>query len=171
MPKIHLLPPNTAPALDDPIASDDMSTANNDTKQITLAQVLSLVYPVGSYYFNGAVTTDPATLLGFGTWVAVAGKVLVGLDSGQTEFDTLLETGGAKTHTLTSAEMPSHTHSLAGGQNQWLRGGTGDSAASLAQTGAAFRVQITNPTDATGGGGAHNNLQPYEVVKMWRRTA
>ncbi len=38
------------------------------------------------------------------------GRVPVGLDSGQTEFDALAETGGAKTHTLTSAEMPSHTH-------------------------------------------------------------
>lgn len=170
MPKIHLLPPMTTPALDDVIAADDMSTANNDTKQVTLAQVLQLVYPVGSYYFNGAVTTDPATLLGFGTWVAVAGKVLVGLDSTQTEFDTLLETGGAKTHTLTTAETPSHTHTIGSGQNQWVRGGTGDSPASINQGGAAFRV-VSGPTDATGGGGAHNNLQPYEVVKMWRRTA
>jgi microcystin-dependent protein len=38
------------------------------------------------------------------------GRVPVGLDSGQTEFDAMGETGGAKTHTLTSTEMPSHTH-------------------------------------------------------------
>lgn len=42
------------------------------------------------------------------------GRVVVGRDSGQTEFDTLGETGGAKTHTLTAAEsgLPAHTHNL-----------------------------------------------------------
>lgn len=39
------------------------------------------------------------------------GRVVVGVDAGQTEFDTLGETGGAKTHTLTSTEIPAHTHS------------------------------------------------------------
>jgi len=169
MPKIHALPPMMTLAPDDVVAADDVSTANDDTKQVTMAQVLGLVYPIGSYYFNGAVSTDPATLLGFGTWVAVAGKVLVGLDSGQTEFDTLLETGGAKTHTLVSAEMPAHTHGPPTGGDGFVHGGSGGAAASIAQTGASFRVQT--PTASTGGDGAHNNLQPYEVVRMWRRTA
>lgn len=170
MPKIHLLPPNSAPALDDPIASDDMSTANNDTKQITLAQALSLAYPVGSIYMNATDSTNPATLLGFGTWSAFgAGRVPVGIDASQTEFDTAGETGGAKTHTLTTAEMPSHDHSIGGGQGQFVRGGTGASPASISQSGSAFRVD--NDMDNTGGGGAHNNLQPYVVVYMWRRTA
>jgi len=67
-------------------------------------------WPVGSV-FIAIVPTSPATLLGGGTWTAFAtGRMLVGIDAGQTEFDTVEETGGEKTHTLSAAEMPVHTH-------------------------------------------------------------
>jgi hypothetical protein len=70
---------------------------------------LSSVYPVGSVYINASVSTNPGTLLGFGTWAAFgAGRVMVGLDAGQAEFNTLGQTGGTKTHTLTVNEIPSH---------------------------------------------------------------
>lgn len=70
----------------------------------------SFTFPVG-YIYISVDPTNPATVLGYGTWAAfAAGRVLVGIDAGQTEFDTVEETGGAKTHTLTTAEMPSHTH-------------------------------------------------------------
>lgn len=123
--------------------------------------ILPYVYPVGTIY-TSVVATNPATVFGFGTWVAFgAGKVLVGLDAGQTEFDTVEETGGAKTHTLTEAEMPAHTHtynnSLGTAPN-----GRGDTGNSL-NTGIA--------TGSTGGGTAHNNLQPYIVVYFFKRTA
>lgn len=79
--------------------------------------------------------------------------------SGGLNGDTLGATGGAETHTLITAETPSHTHTIGGGQNQWVRGGSGDSPASISQGGSAFRV-VSGPTDATGGNGAHNNVQP-----------
>lgn len=67
-------------------------------------------WPIGCI-FTSIVDTDPAILLGFGTWTPLAsGRVLIGKDAGQTEFDTLEETGGEKAHTLTAAEMPAHTH-------------------------------------------------------------
>ena len=69
-------------------------------------------FPVGSV-FIAVVSTNPGTLLGYGTWSAfAAGRVLVGIDAGQTEFDTVEETGGAKTVTLTAAQsgLPQHTH-------------------------------------------------------------
>lgn len=78
--------------------------------------------------------------------------------SGGLNGDTLGATGGAETHTLITAEMPSHDHSIGGGQSQWVRGGTGASPASINQVGSAFRVD--NDMDNTGGGGAHNNVQP-----------
>src|SRR3990172_4022657 len=54
-------------------------------------------WPIGSVFIS-VVSTNPATLLGFGTWSAFgAGRVLIGLDSGDTDFDTVEETGGAKT--------------------------------------------------------------------------
>lgn len=71
---------------------------------------LSACWPVGSV-FTSVVSTNPNTLLGFGTWAALAaGRVLVGLDAGDPDFDTVRETGGAKTVTLTEAQIPSHTH-------------------------------------------------------------
>lgn len=88
-----------------------VTSVNDERGAVTVAGGdLSSVWPVGSVFIS-VVSTNPGTLLGFGTWSAFgAGRVLVGLDSGQTEFDTVEETGGAKTHTLTSAEMPAHTH-------------------------------------------------------------
>ena len=141
------------------------------TGTITNSSIISLsdVYPVGSIYINASDGTNPGTLLGFGTWVAFgAGRVPVGIDATQTEFDTAEETGGAKTHTLTISEMPSHTHNL----------GSKDSTAG---DGGAFNEEfIEDPADttngpnvtssSTGGGSAHNNLQPYIVVYMWKRT-
>ena len=124
------------------------------------------VYPVGSIYINAAVATNPGTLLGFGTWVAFgAGRVMVGIDASQTEFDTLEETGGAKTHTLSISEIPSHTHTSA------LRGNGEDEDVSFPSAGDSTNPSLTMTTDSTGGGSAHNNLQPYIVVYMWKRTA
>ena len=69
---------------------------------------MAAVYPVGSIYSNAAVSTNPATLLGFGTWTAyAAGRVLVGLDSGNAAFNTLEETGGS----ANQANL-AHTHSF-----------------------------------------------------------
>ncbi len=131
------------------------------------------------------------------------GKVVVGVDAAQSEFNNLGEGGGEKTHTLSSAEMPGHQHTgTTGGENanhthavdptdvaphqhplpltdQTVQGGTGATVqkwtASGTQTsdggggqaiGASVGVESVahgHPftTDAAGGGGAHNNLQPY----------
>src|SRR5690606_38823591 len=75
-----------------------------------LDNLIDVVYPVGSIYIS-TVDTNPGTVFGVGTWVAFGtGRTIVGVDTDQTEFDTVEKTGGAKTHTLTTAEMPSHTH-------------------------------------------------------------
>ncbi len=132
--------------------------------RISWANFLSLIYPIGSVYIS-VVATNPNTLFGFGTWAAFgAGRALVGLDAGQTEFDVVEETGGAKTHTLTIAEMPSHSHavpvSVAG------------SSAGHIQIGASPILDATSQnTGLSGGGTAHNNLQPYIVCYFWKRTA
>lgn len=89
----------------------------------------------------------------------LTGKTIVGYDNGQPEFATLGQTGGAKTHTLSVAEMPSHQHSATDVRNAsnavfTTSGGTGMDNATV----------TANLTTATGGGGAHNNLQPYIVL-------
>lgn len=143
-------------------ASGNVNTTGGEL-QINGTNVLEKVYPVGSVYINASVSTNPATLLGFGTWIAFgAGRVMVGLDSTDTDFDSAEETGGAKTHTLTTSEIPSHTHTLDTSDNP---GGTG----AIEVAGGA--PTSTQTTQSTGGGQAHNNLQPYIVVYMWKRTA
>lgn len=165
MPKISALPPITSIATTDEVPVNDTSATT--TKKMTVEQLLGVIYPVGSLYFNATNSANPGTLLGFGTWAAFgAGRVPVGYDSSQTEFNAAEKTGGAKTHTLTTAEMPAHTH------GQYV---TANSGAAVRKDYAAD--QSTGPYDqgqqtmSSGGGGAHNNLQPYITVYIWKRTA
>jgi microcystin-dependent protein len=146
-------------------------------------------FPIGSV-FIAVVSTNPVTLLGYGTWSAfAAGRVLVGIDAGQTEFDTVEETGGAKTHTLVVGEIPAHNHSVTDGTHRHAERLGGDLPAYTGSGGASDNIatsstgnnlvdrQYTDYASSaitiqnTGGGAAHNNLQPYIVVYMWKRTA
>ena len=179
--KITQLTELTSPIVSDilPIVDDPAGTPL--TKKLTIANLISLIYPVGAIY-TSVVSTSPATLFGVGTWSAFgAGRVLVGIDAGQSEFDVAEETGGANTHTLTAIEMPVHTHVQDSHTHvlTQLRDATTGSAttniALTADTSSTLGTKITGTTTAinqnAGSGGAHNNLQPYIVVYMWKRTA
>lgn len=146
-----------------PIGIDDTVLSNSNIKAV----ILPIVYPVGSLYFNVAVSTSPATLLGFGVWSRYGqGRVLVSQDGTQSEFDTLNETGGAKTHTLSWNEMPAHSHP----QNVTANAGPAIRRDFQSDGGGGTYAQGVNTGDA-GGNQAHNNLQPYIVVYMWQRIA
>lgn len=95
------------------------------------------------------------------------GRVAVGYDSGQTEFDALGETGGTKTHTLITAEMPAHTHSTSTGSTLVSSPGSGGN---VATTAAGSLWNGSASIASTGGGGAHQNLQPYIVLKYVIKT-
>lgn len=123
---------------------------------------LLAVWPIGSIY-TSVTSANPSTLFG-GNWEAFgAGRVLIGLDSADTDFDAAEETGGAKTHTLTTAEMPSHTHTFTAFQTI--------SGSNNRTGGGALSASASSTTASTGGGGAHNNVQPYIVVYMFKRIA
>ena len=140
------------------------------TTAVNTKTTLAAVYPVGSIYINATNSNNPSSLLGFGTWAAFgAGRVMVGIDSSQTEFDTAEEVGGAKTHTLSISEIPAHTH------NQ----GSHDSTAG---DGGAYNTEFIRDhsdtangpnveSSSTGGGSAFSIMNPYIVAYMWRRTA
>ena len=132
--------------------------------------LLDLVYPVGSIYIS-VNSTNPGTLFG-GTWTAFAtGKTLVGIDSNDEDFDTIENTGGAKTHTLSVQELPKHKHNIYERIMVWDAGkiqNNGNVNWSGAQQNFNYNECYTNDT---GGDQPHNNLQPYIVVHMWKRTA
>ena len=154
------------------------------------------IYPVGSIYMS-VNATNPSTYFG-GTWVAWgAGRVPVGINASDSNFNTVEKTGGAATVTLSASQIPSHTHAKgtlatasAGAhthnlQNQKAPWGTSASNRVLVDATSGY-TEVTNKattsagahthtvsgsTAATGGGGSHNNLQPYIVCYMWKRTA
>jgi hypothetical protein len=137
---------------------------------VTAATINNLVYPVGSVYVNAEVATNPATLLGVGTWEAYGeGRVPVGKASSGT-FDTLNATGGSETQALTEANLPAHSHSM-GTQNQTNISIDDRQITFLDPFWSGFGGGSARSTGNTGSGTAHNNLQPYIVVYMWKRTA
>jgi hypothetical protein len=156
---------------------------NNSTALATTAFVqaaLQALHPVGSIYINAGVTTNPATLLGFGTWVAFgAGRVPVGLNAGDALFDTLEETGGSKdaivvSHTHTANGVGDHNHSYIRPLSNPTKvgayeGSPGFLTTPTEQTGAAGAH--THTIQSTGSSGTNANLQPYITVAMWKRTA
>lgn len=86
------------------------------------------------------------------------GRVIVHRQHDDTDFDTVGETRGAKTHQLTAAEIPSHTHGYL--DTQLTTGGSVASGTNLGQ------YNNSETTDAnTGGGGYHNNIQPSMVMQ------
>ena len=114
------------------------------------------------------------TLYG-GTWVNyAAGRVLVGLDSEDADFDAVGKTGGAKTHTLTTNELPAHDHKN-GNHSYLLRPPYGGSLTGNDTSGAGSEQAVGagdgGEIASVGGNAAHNNLQPYVVVRFWKRTA
>ena len=121
--------------------------------------------PVGSIY-TSISTANPSVTLGYGTWVAFgAGRVPVGQNTSDGSFDSMEEIGGAKTdsHILTLAEMPSHVHGYTGTQGNGWPDGSGDSGGSYVR-GSEMDYEGLNAAHE------HDIVQPYIVVKMWKRS-
>ena len=145
---------------------------------------LNTVYPVGSIYMS-VNNVSPSTLFG-GTWAPIYSRMLIGAGGlneanthnsfGTTAAGTLQfaagEMGGELQHTLTTAEMPSHSHS------GYVEFGTSANL-NIGPPGQYNQINFTYHLDGyhqtfvenTGGSGPHNNMPPYLGVYMWKRTA
>ena len=138
-----------------------------------IENIMLSTYPVGSIYMS-VVNTDPSTLFG-GTWVAWGkGRVPVGVNETDSDFNAVEKTGGESTVTLTESQMPSHFHGFTDGAKAIVY-----DTPVLAATGndlQVFRAPTSGTlgvtgTNSSGGGDSHNNLQPYITCYMWKRTA
>jgi hypothetical protein len=163
------------------------ATAGSSTTQIAttafVMAALSAAYPVGSIYINSASSSNPSTLLGFGTWEAFgAGRVLIGFNSSDALFDTLEETGGSKdatlvshNHSATTASAGSHQHGYAYGALTNIdgygiaEGVPYDQSPSTTEAAGAHTHTVT--VNSSGSSATNANLPPYITVRMWKRTA
>ena len=205
---LSTLAPKASPGL---TGTPTAPTANVDTNNTQIAtcgfvrnaiakfapmlDTMKKIYPVGSIYIS-TVSTNPATLFGFGTWEAMpAGRVL--LAQGKSSWGTTYNagsTGGEATHQLTVGELPSHGHSAStnttGNHTHTHPGwqmGEGirhqDGCSAIPQRGdrggyngtytfsTAGNHSHTITVNNTGSNTAHNNMQPFIVTYIWRRTA
>jgi hypothetical protein len=151
----------------------------------TPEDTVSCMWPIGSVFIS-AVTTNPAELLGVGVWEEIGqGRVLIGQDAGQPEFDALGKTGGAKTSSAVvnhthpvNVSDPGHTHveqnnaATTGGLAGWPTRDTSTSTA--VATGYSTLPASTGITattaDPAGGVANFSLLNPYFCVKFWKRT-
>ncbi|HFI0000938.1 TPA: DUF859 family phage minor structural protein [Streptococcus suis] len=125
-----------------------------------------IFYPIGSI-FQSTDGADPSTFIG-GTWERFGkGRVLVSVDENDSDFSTPNKTGGAKTHKLTAAEME-HKHVQTERFNSAYSNAAGHKF-TLDESVASDEIKTSGVADVTNQ--AHNNLQPYIAVYMWRRTA
>lgn len=160
--------------------------------------ILDAIYPIGSIYMS-VNAMNPSKLFG-GSWEQWGnGRVPVGVNTSETEFNAVEKTGGEKTHILTTAEIPAHNHSVSEQSVTTTQNGSHQHKLkynmSAATTGSAMRILSSGDSESNGmvvsdgnhthsvtipkhttannanGGGAHNNLQPYITCYMWKRTA
>ena len=185
-----------SPSLPTGTTAVTQSAGNNTTLLATTAFVqaaIALLYPVGSIYTNASVSTNPGTLLGFGTWTAFgAGRVPVGFDSGNALFDSAEETGGSAdaitvshthTATFTGTEMGTHRHNVgsndstaqagsdAGNQEFVRDSGSGNGPTTYTNYTSAGTPAGSVSVASAGSSGTNANYQPYITVYMWKRTA
>lgn len=107
---VPLAPHGSSALPDEPTMQEIIeNVAQQYYQQLTNSELLSLVYPVGSIY-TSVNNTNPGSFLG-GTWVSFgAGRTLIGVNSSDDDFSAAQKTGGAKQVTLSTDQMPSHTH-------------------------------------------------------------
>ena len=155
-------------------ARGDLYGDNAIVNDIIIAgkKLRDIFYPVGTIY-QSINPDNPSDFIG-GTWERFGnGKVLVGVDEADNDFKTSNKEGGEKSHTLTIAELPKHSH----GNTNFNTGGrplsasTGWENTNIGLYRATDYNQENTFNQSVGENQPHNNLQPYVTIYRWRRTA
>lgn len=155
---------------------------NNEKRLIPYDEISKYTTHVGQVIMSTTLSTAAAVAAVYGgTWEAWgAGRVPVGVDPNDSDFNAPNKTGGAKTVTLTESEIPSHQHWASTSHNGNIVNAAGaTSAIGTFSTNSDLKYSFRGynaaadcfKTGATGGGQPHSNLQPYETVYMWLRIA
>lgn len=144
------------------VANINKVTAN-DMNQIKNA--INNLFPVGFIISVDNAEFNPNTSWG-GTWERLKGRVIVGVDEDDTDFNSSGQTGGEKEHTLTIDEIPPHDHND-GKLNEAITANNGGRSAVIVHKSESGTI----PTTKTGGGQAHNNMPPYYTAYQWIKTA
>ena len=170
---------------------------DGDVSFSSLGWLLDVIFPIGSIRMT-TTTTGAANFLG-GTWAQWGtGRVPVGVNTSDSNFNTVEKTGGASTVALTTAQLPSHGHTVSGSVSVGYEGshthrastgaykvgsGSGSSYYYMTNNGATngqttgagsshtHSASFSGSAGNTGSGSAHNNLQPYITCYFWKRTA
>lgn len=131
-------------------------------------------------YYIGKIIIDtknvnPATYLGFGTWqLWGAGRVPVGVNSADSDFDSVEKTGGEKSHVLTVEELAKHTHTgeyAYDAIKQKLTNYAANYGGQFSAVGVGGNAGHTIISPSAGESQAHNNMQPYITCYMWKRVS
>lgn len=138
---------------------DESNFANlGISKEKLQTEVYESIYPVGSMYVNFTDNTNPGTLLGFGTWTAVEGRFIAGYDGTQTEFNASEKTGGHK-------KLQAHTHTYIN-TTLAVDSGSQTNRYMIADGGGSSGINSGSTGEGDG-----ENLPPYIVGYVWKRTA
>lgn len=148
--------------------SASVEEISNNIKYIDkkISDLLNMFYPVGSVYETMDSSFDPNKKWG-GTWERIKGRVLVGVDENDSDFNTAEKTGGEKTHTLVVSELPQHTHANYAKRTNITINNSGNTHVTCHRSNSG--ATVGNNIGSTGEGVAHNNLQPYVTCFIWKR--
>lgn len=127
----------------------------------------NMFFPIGKIeiFFDNE---DHSDYLGFSWEKTLIGKVPIGIDRNDEDFNQIGKTGGEKEHTLTIEEIPPHSHLAYQlnyvGQNVW-------GIPAYRPSNTDINQNKYSSTSDSGGGKPHNNMSPYEVVAFWKRVS